>query len=62
MTEKKIQRYSISVSARTYDRARAAVPDSLAGFIDDIMTATLDDPVILARVMARCRPRKGADS
>lgn len=58
MTEKKMQRYSISVSSRTYDRLRTVVPGSLATFVDDIVTTALNDPAILARVVARCRPRK----
>ena len=62
MTEKKTQRYSISVSSRTYDRLRTAVTGSLAGFVDDLVAATLDDPAILARVVARCHPRRGADA
>lgn len=61
MTEKKMQRYSISVSARTYDRVRAVVPGSLAGFVDDLMVRTLDDSLILARTVAKCQQRKDAD-
>jgi hypothetical protein len=57
MSEKKMQRYSISVSSRTYDRIRAAVPGSLAAFVDDIVLTALDDPAILSRVLARCDPR-----
>ena len=60
MTEKKTQRYSISVSSRTYDRLRMAVTGSLAAFVDDIVVTALDDPAILARVVAKCRPRKEA--
>ena len=55
----KIQRYSISVSSRTYDRLRMAVAGSLAAFVDDIVVTALDDPTILARVTAKCRARKG---
>lgn len=51
---KKKRRYSISVSAKIYDRARSAVAGSLAGFVDDIVVSALDDPTILARLMARC--------
>lgn len=58
---KRLQRYSISVSARTYDRVRAVVPGSLAGFVDDLMTRTLDDPMALARLVAKCHRRKAAD-
>ena len=53
-----MQRYSISVSSRTYDRLRTAVPGSLAAFVDNIVTTAFDDPAILARVVARCRSRK----
>lgn len=59
MTEKK-QRYSISVSSTTYDRLRGAVTGSLAGFVNNIVAAALDDPAILARVVAKCRPQKEA--
>jgi len=62
MTEKKkMQRYSISVSSRTYDRLRMAVSGSLAPFVDDIVTTALDDPAILARAVAKCHPRKQAE-
>lgn len=60
MSDHKVQRYSISVSSRTYDRLRAKVPGSLAGFVDDALVAALDDPVTLARLVAKCRPRKDA--
>jgi hypothetical protein len=62
MTEKKTQRYSISVSSRTYDRLRTAVTGSVASFVDDIILKALDDPAILSRVVARCHPRKEADA
>ena len=60
MTAKKTQRYSISVSSRTYDRLRTAVTGSLslATFVNDIVVTALDDPTILSRVVARCRSRK----
>ena len=59
MTEKKTQRYSISVSSRTYDRLRTAVTGSpLATFVDGIVVTAFDDPAILSRVVARCRSRK----
>ena len=61
MIQKKTQRYSISVSSRTYDRLRTVVAGSLASFVDDIVTTALDDPAILARVVAKCRPRKEAE-
>ena len=60
MTETKMQRYSISVSSKTYDRLRSAVDGSLAKFVNDIMTTALDDPSIRARVAAKCHPRKDA--
>lgn len=53
---KKPNRYSISVSGKTYDRLRAVVTQgSLASFINDIMGSALDDPAISARVLAMCR-------
>jgi hypothetical protein len=55
--KKKTPRYSISVSARTYGRLRHAVDGSLAGFVDDLMVSALEDPTILARVVARCPTR-----
>lgn len=58
---KKMQRYSISVSGGTYDRMRTVVTGSLATFVDNIVTTALDDPMIQARVVARCHPRKEAD-
>ena len=60
MTVNKKQRYSISVSSRTYDRLRTAVTGSLAGFVDDIVASAIDDPAILARVAAQCHTRKEA--
>ena len=62
MTDKKTQRYSISVSARTYDRLRTAVTGNLAAVVDDIVVTTLDDPAILARVVTRCHPRKETET
>ncbi len=62
MTDKKTQRYSISASSRTYDRLRAAVTGSLAGFVDDMVATALDDPAIIARLAAKCRPRKEAET
>jgi hypothetical protein len=63
MTEKKMQRYSISVSARTYDRLRAVVEGSLAAFVGDIVVSALDDPAIMERLIDRChrcrRRRRG---
>ena len=62
MTEKKMQRYSISVSSRTYDRLRSVVAGSLAGFVDGLVENTLNDPAILARVVSKCHPRRQADT
>jgi hypothetical protein len=64
MTEmKKIQRYSISVSGKTYDRLRAVVPQGgIARCVDDIIASTLDDPEILSRLVDRCRGEEGAYS
>ena len=61
-TAKKVQRYSISVSSKTYDRIRKKIPGSLAGFVDDALASALEDPVTLARLVAKCRPRKDARS
>ena len=49
------QRYSVSVSRRTYERLRAAVPGSLAKFVDEIVAAALTDPSAKERLAARCR-------
>lgn len=62
MFVKKTQRYSVSVSSRTYDRLRTAVEGSLAGFVDDIVATAIDDPAILSRVVAKCRPIKAAET
>ncbi len=59
---KRPKRYSISVSARTYDRVRVVVPGSLAGFVDDLMTSTLDDPNKLALLLAKCQRQKAVTS
>jgi hypothetical protein len=53
-------RRSISVSGAIYDRLRASViGESLAAFVDDVVTSALDDPVIAARIAARCRRETG---
>ena len=58
-TDKKpreLHRYSISVSGKTYDRLRSAVTScSLASFVDGVVTSALDDPTIVARLLARCQ-------
>jgi len=59
MSTKK-QRYSISLSGGTYDRMRSMVTGSMAKFVDNVVTTALDDPMILARVSAKCHPRKEA--
>lgn len=51
----KRSRYSISVSGRLYERLRAAVPSgSVAGRVDEIIRATLDDPDVSAETVSRC--------
>lgn len=57
MSDKRMQRYSISVSGETYDQLRTKVQGSLAAFVDDIVLCTLNDPAIRSRVAARCRPK-----
>lgn len=53
---KKLGRYSVSMSGRTYDRVRSAVPSGgMASFVDDIVMKALEDPTILARMVAKCR-------
>lgn len=56
--KQKPKRYSISVTARTYDRLRASmVPTehaSLQKFVDSIIASALNDPMILERVAAKC--------
>ena len=54
-SDKKTHRYSISVSARTYDRLRTVVDGSLAGFVDNLVLTTLDDPANLVHLVARCQ-------
>lgn len=51
----KLPRYSISISGKTYDRLRGAVTESVATFVDDILTTALDDSTISARLLAACR-------
>jgi hypothetical protein len=56
------KRYSMSVSGKTYDRLRAALPStSLQKFVDGILASALDDPAILDRVSARCGLPPGTD-
>jgi len=51
-----VNRPSISVSGRTYDRLRAARPSGgLAAYVEAIVTAALNDPAIAARVVDECR-------
>jgi hypothetical protein len=57
MSGKRKHRYSISVSAETYDRVREVVDGSLAKFVDGIVDSALNDPAILSRVVGHCRPR-----
>jgi hypothetical protein len=52
------QRYSISVTGRTYARLREFVASgSLPKFIDGLVVPVLDDPAVAARVLAKCRAR-----
>lgn len=61
MSRTKTDRYSISVSGRTYDRLRSVVPHGgVARFVDDIVTSALNDPAILARLVDRCLRDDGA--
>lgn len=64
VTEKKPapKRYSVSVSARTYDRLHTAVDGSLAAFVDKIVLAALNDSTIRSRVVAKCYPRKEVET
>lgn len=57
MTARKNKRHQpISVSGATYAALRQAVmPGSLAKLVDSLVTTALDDPKILARVVASCR-------
>lgn len=49
-------RRSISVSGAIYDRLRASVTgESLAAFVDDVVTSALDDPATAARIVTECR-------
>jgi hypothetical protein len=57
VSDKRMQRYSISVSGETYERLRSAVQGSMAAFVDEIVLAALNDPAILARVVPQCRPK-----
>ena len=62
MTAKKTQRYSISVSSRTYDRLRTAVAGSLAGFVEDLVETALDDSAMLESIVAKCPLRREANT
>lgn len=58
MPKTKGDRYSISVSGRTYGRLRAAVPHgSLASCVDEFVMDALEDPAILERIIGTCRVR-----
>jgi hypothetical protein len=57
MSGKRKHRYSISVSADTYDRVQAVVNGSLSRFVDTIVETALSDPAISSRLVSRCRPR-----
>lgn len=62
MSVKRKQRYSISVSAETYDRVREVVDGSLAKFVDTIVETALSDPMILSRVAGSCRQRSSKEA
>ncbi len=48
-----VNRPSISVSGKTYDRLRAAYPTgSLAALVDKWILSALDDPTTVARMAA----------
>jgi hypothetical protein len=52
------KRYSISVTGATYERLRE-LPESEASmqrFVDALITSAIDDPLIRARVLAKCHP------
>lgn len=56
MPKAKENRCSISVTGKTYERLRAAVPHGdMARVIDEIVAAALDDPAVAARLVAQCR-------
>jgi len=60
MPKTKANRYSISVSGRTYDRLRVVVPRGrVARFVDDLVTSALDDPKITNRLVDKCLADKG---
>jgi hypothetical protein len=52
--KKKLNRYSISVSGKTYERLREHVTSgSVASFVDEVVTMALDDPAISSRIVAQ---------
>jgi len=56
MKKHRTQRPSISVSGKIYDRLRAAFPaGNVATFVDEIVEAALNDPLITARLIDKCR-------
>jgi hypothetical protein len=58
---KKSNRYSISVSGKTYDRLRVKVPRGrVARFVDDLLETALNDPTIMRRLVDRCLRDDGA--
>ena len=57
----KPNRYSISVSGKTYDRLCAKVPrGGVACFVDDLVASALDDPAIMSRLVDQCLRDDGA--
>lgn len=52
----KVNRFSISVSGKTADRLRSAVPKGdRAMFVDGILLSALDDETIRDRIVKKCR-------
>lgn len=53
------KRYSISVTGKTYDRLREAVPAStnICKLVDELMASALDDPALLESLVDRCQAR-----
>jgi hypothetical protein len=51
----KVNRFSISVSGKTADRLRSAVPKGdRAMFVDGILLSALDDETIRDRIVKKC--------
>lgn len=53
------KRPSISVTGRTYERLRSAVVStSVPKFVDGLLTSALADPVIMERLLKKCRSKE----